>query len=97
MEKDFRNHLLKTRKKGLIRKKFEEVGLSKEELEKAYKELNLPEDPTIDKSDFLEYYLFFGNNIELYKFINPVIKSKNMKWKDAWKLSTKDVNDYLAR
>lgn len=98
---DYKNKLKNKKvlnlKKSKLRRNFEKSIYSKEDIEQIYKDLKLPEDPTIDKIDFLEYYLFFGNNIELYKFINPVIKSKNMSWKDARKISVKDVNEYLAR
>lgn len=69
------------RRKNRIKKYCESNILTYEEVNKIYKYLYLPKDDRLNKVDFLEYYLYFGRNIERYKFYKKV-KNNNVSWKE---------------
>lgn len=82
------------RTKFKIRKEYEAKMniLSKEDIDKIYKSLNLPEDEDIDKADYLEFYMYFGNNPKYYKAFRETKKDAEMSWKDIKKLKYGDID-----
>lgn len=83
-----------TMTKFKIRKQYENKTnlLGKEELDKLYKSLNLPDDKDIDKFDYLEFYMYFGNNLEYYKAFRQIKEEGNVSWKDIKKLKYGDID-----
>lgn len=66
--------------------------LSKEDIDKLYKALNLPEDKDIDKADYLEFYRYFGNNPEYYKAFRQTKQDAEVSWKDIKNLKWGDID-----
>lgn len=56
-------------------------SLTKEQIDKLYADLNLPNIPNIDKVDFLNYMLYFDTNPEHYKLYSK-LKGKRTSWRD---------------
>lgn len=97
--KEHYNKQLKEKKKETmtkfkIRKEYENKTnlLGKEEIDKLYKSLNLPEDKDIDKADYLEFYMYFGNNLKYYKAFRQVKEDGNVSWRDIKKLKYGDID-----
>ena len=82
--------------KSKDRKKSENSFLNDTQIEKLYSSYNLPSVKGIDKRDYLEFYFYFGNNLEFYKYFYKIKKKANIIWKDFAKLkySNFDFKNY---
>ena len=69
-------------KKHQDRKAFENSFLSNTQIERLYSSYNLPNAKGIDKRDYLEFYFYFGNKLEFYKYFYKIKKKANITWKD---------------
>ncbi|HIS87024.1 MAG TPA: hypothetical protein IAB49_02695 [Candidatus Caccenecus avistercoris] len=78
--------------KSKNRKKVENHFLNDTQIEQLYFSYNLPNVKGIDKRDYLEFYFYFGNNLEFYKYFYKIKKRANITWKDFAKLKYSNFN-----
>lgn len=90
-----KKHRQKNIIKRMVKKDYEVRNkvFTKEELNKLYESLNLPQVSDINKSDFLEYSLYFDTNLKHYEILKN-LKSKDISWKE---FKDKDLHNIRVR
>lgn len=66
--------------------------LTKKEISELYESLGLPKDKSINKADYLEFYMYYGNNLKFYQLFKDLKKQADVSWRDFRKIKVNDID-----